>query len=256
MLRKLALLAVATVGVSGSVAHAEGFSLTLDVPVRPEFSIGLGLNYSLQVIPNLYVGISTDTRFIAGNSGATPPTNGIFSFEARFGGKYIETLLIEKAYYLKWYAGAGIVIQPFGVTTGFRSDVVGGFFGRYEISKVAKVYGGLDGGVLLEFNQANPLNLFASLFAGIKIDPSPLLSLYFQSSVGWNRIENTSNTLRGGGYLLDARIGGYFSIVPQFRLGLFVGYLGSQSQNALTFGISGQFLEKPGSLATPGNYLP
>jgi hypothetical protein len=257
VLRKLALLAVATVGVSvGSVAHAEGFSMTLDVPIAPEFSIGLGLNYSLQVIPNLYVGISTDTRFIAGNPSATPATNGTFSFKARFGGKYIETLLLEKAYYLKWYAGAGIVIQPFGPTTGFSSDLVGGFFGRYEISRVAKVYGGLDGGVLLEFNQANPLNLFASLFAGIKIDPNPLLSLYFQTSVGWNRIENTENTLVGG-YLLDARIGTYFSIVPQFRLGIFVGYISSQAKGgSLTFGITGQFAEKPGSLATPGNYLP
>jgi hypothetical protein len=257
VLRKLALLAVATVGVSvGSVAQAEGFSLTLDVPIAPEFSIGLGLNYSLQVIPNLYIGISTDTRFIAGNPNAVPATNGVFSFKARFGGKYIETLLLEKAYYLKWYAGAGIVIQPFGPTTGFSSDVVGGFFGRYEISRVAKVYGGLDGGVLLEFNQANPLNLFASLFAGIKIDPSPLLSMYFQTSVGWNRIENTENTLVGG-YLLDARIGTYFSIVPQFRLGIFVGYISSQSRGgALTFGIGGQYIEKPGSLATPGNYLP
>jgi hypothetical protein len=77
VLRKLALLAVATVGVSvSSVAQAEGFSLTLDVPIAPEFSIGLGLNYSLQVIPNLYIGISTDTRFIAGNPNATPATNG------------------------------------------------------------------------------------------------------------------------------------------------------------------------------------
>jgi hypothetical protein len=246
---RLACISIALCALSSAPALADGFSLTLDAPVLPQFSIGLGLNYSLQVIPNLYVGISTDTRYTA-----SAPADAQFSFDARFGGKYIAGLYEETSFYIKWYAGTGVTIRPIGVGSGVKVDFNGGLFGRYELSRVAKIYGGVDGGVFLDFNQASPLNLYASAFAGVKIDPNPLLSAYFQVAGGWNRIENTGT--QNPGYLLDARIGGYIAIVPQFRIGLFVGYLASASGGGVIFGIGGQFLERPGTLATPGNYLP
>ena len=246
---RFARIGIALFALSSAPALADGFSLTLDAPILPQFSIGLGINYSLQVIPNLYVGISTDTRFTA-----SAPADAQFSIDVRFGGKYIDSLYEQPQFYVKWYAGAGVNIRPIGASSGATADFNGGLFGRYELSKVAKIYGGADGGVLLNFNQSNPLNLYASAFAGIKIDPNPILSAYFQVAAGWNRVENTG--AQGLGYLLDARIGGYFTVVPQFRLGLFVGYVGSNAGSGVIFGIGGQFAERPGSLATPGNYLP
>jgi hypothetical protein len=235
--------------LSSTHALADGFSLTIDAPILQVFSIGLGLNYSLQVIPNLYVGISTDTRYTA-----SAPADAQFSIDARFGGKYIASLYEEPSFYIKWYAGSGVNIRPIGLGAGVKIDFNGGLFGRYEISRIAKLYGGVDGGVIVDFVQASPLNLFASAFAGVKIDPNPILSAYFQVAGGWNRVENTGTTAPG--YILDARIGGYFALVPQFRIGLFVGYLSSAGGNGIVFGIGGQYLERPGTLATPGNYLP
>jgi hypothetical protein len=246
---RLARVGIALLALSATPALADGFSLTLDAPILPQFSVGLGLNYTLQVIPNLYVGVSTDTRY-----SASLPAADQFSIDVRFGGKYITTLYEEPSFYIKWYAGAGINIRPIGAGAGAVADFNGGLFGRYELSRVAKFYGGVDGGVLLNFSQANPLNLYASAFAGVKIDPNPILSAYFQIAGGWNRIENTGT--QNLGYLVDARIGGYFAVVPQFRIGLFVGYVGSGNGSGVIFGIGGQFLERPGTLATPGNYLP
>ena len=248
---RFARIGIALFALSSAPALADGFSLTLDAPILPQFSIGLGVNYSLQVIRNLYVGISTDTRYTA-----SAPADTQFSIDVRFGGKYIDSLYEQSQFYVKWYAGAGVNIRPIGASSGATADFNGGLFGRYELSKVAKIYGGVDGGLLLNFNQANPLNLYASAFAGVKIDPNPILSAYFQVAGGWNRVENTG--AQGLGYLLDARIGGYFTVVPQFRLGLFVGYVSSANTNgnAVIFGIGGQFAERPGTLATPGNYLP
>jgi hypothetical protein len=247
--KKTILLLLSIMMFSSSV-FADGFSLTLDVPIQPRFSIGLGLNYSLQVISNLYVGISSDLSFIASN-----PDNAKIAFNVRFGGKYIAALIDEPAYYLKYYAGVGLEITAFA-NSNVSSDINGGFFTRFFVSKVAKIYGGIDGALTFGFGSINSgLNLEASLFAGIKIDPSPAFSAYFQFAGGWNRIQTTG--ARDAGYLLDARIGAYFAIVPQFRLGLYIGFQNGQTRGGeIVFGVGGQFLEKPGSLATPGNYLP
>jgi hypothetical protein len=250
MLGKKTLLLFLCIMVFSSSVFADGFSLTLDVPVQPRFSIGLGINYSLQVISNLYVGISSDLRFIASN-----PDNAKIALDVRFGGKYIASLIDEPAYYLKYYAGIGLEIAAFA-NSNVSSDINGGLFTRFFISKVAKIYGGIDGALTFGFGTVNGgLNLEASLFAGIKIDPNPAFSAYFQFAGGWNHLQTTG--ARDAGYLLEARIGAYFAIVPQFRLGLYIGFQNGQTRGGeIVFGISGQFLEKPGSLATPGNYLP
>jgi hypothetical protein len=250
MLGKKTILLLLSIMMFSSSVFADGFSLTLDVPIQPRFSIGLGINYSLQVISNLYVGISSDLSFIASN-----PDNAKIALNVRFGGKYIAALIDEPAYYLKYYAGVGLEITAFA-NSNVSSDINGGFFTRFFVSKVAKIYGGIDGALTFGFGSINSgLNLEASLFAGIKIDPSPAFSAYFQFAGGWNRIQTTG--ARDAGYLLDARIGAYFAIVPQFRLGLYIGFQNGQTRGGeIVFGVGGQFLEKPGSLATPGNYLP
>lgn len=250
MLRKKALLLLVTFMMMCTPVLADGFSLTLDVPIQPRFTISLGINYSLQVISNLYVGISSDLSFIASN-----PDNAKIALNVRFGGKYIATLIDDPSYYLKWYTGVGLEITAFA-NSNVSSDINGGFFTRYFLSKVAKVYGGVDGALTFGFGTINGgLNLEASLFVGIKIDPTPSFSAYFQFAGGWNRIQTTG--ARDLGYLLDARIGAYFAIVSQFRLGLYIGFQNGQTRGGeVVFGIGGQLLERPGTLATPGNYLP
>ena len=76
-----ARIGIALFALSSAPALADGFSVTLDAPILPQFSVGLGINYSLQVIRNLYVGISTDTRFTA-----SAPADAQFSIDVRFGG--------------------------------------------------------------------------------------------------------------------------------------------------------------------------
>ena len=250
MLCKKALLLLITFIMMSAPVLADGFSMTLDVPIQPRFTISLGINYSLQVISNLYVGISSDLSFIASN-----PDNAKIALNVRFGGKYIATLLDDPSFYLKWYTGVGLEITAFA-NSNVSSDINGGFFTRYFLSKVAKIYGGVDGALTFGFGTINSgLNLEASLFVGIKIDPNPTFSAYFQFAGGWNRIQTTG--ARDLGYLLDARIGAYFAIVPQFRLGLYIGFQNGQTRGGeVIFGIGGQLLERPGTLATPGNYLP
>jgi hypothetical protein len=235
---------LAMIGILGLTvpALADGFSATVDVPVLPTFSIGAGLHYSTEVIPNLFVGGSLNANF-------TPsfPASAQFGFGARAGVKYIVQVMEAKNGFVNVYVGAGLdlVVLP-SVNVG--SDLNAGVFTRYGISDAVKVYGGIDGELAFNFT-ASQFNPQISAYGGLKFEPIGALSLYTQAAIGFNGI-TTVNT-GGAGFVYDARLGMYYDIVPQFRVGAYVGFNGG-----VVLGISGQYSLKPGTLAIPGNYLP
>ena len=235
------LSAVAMAGLGGA-ALADGFSATLDVPVNP-FSARLGLNYALEVVPQLFVGARV------GVTGA--PVAGSFSvgFDGRLGAKYIGRLVESRMLNADWYGGAGANFSYVGGGTFVGNpDVNAGVKAVYALNRDTKVYGGVDGDVVLNTVTGGFVPGIGA-YAGLKLEPINNLEAYLQGGVGFNSLRQVEAA--GNGFLFDTRVGVYYAFAPQFKLGATAGFDGG-----LRFGISAQFAEKPGTLATPGNYLP
>jgi hypothetical protein len=222
---------------------ADGFSVTVDAPILPNFSIGTGLNYSYEVIPNLFVGGSLNLAFVP-----SLPSGSQFGLSTRVGAKYIMQVIDSNNTYVNVYTGAGIGVQILPSPVSVSADVNAGVFGRYGIGNDVKLYGGMDGALGYNFS-AGVLNPAISAYAGVKFEPIGALSLYAQAGVGFNSISSVGTS--GAGFVYDTRAGLYYDIVPQFRLGVYAGFNGG-----FLLGIGGQYTMKPGTLATPGNYLP
>jgi hypothetical protein len=237
------VLALAGLLSLNAPALADGFSVTLDAPILPNFSIGTGLNYSYEVIPNLFVGGSLNLIFVP-----SAPSNAQFGLSTRLGMKYIMQVIDANKTYVNVYTGAGVDLQIVPSPISVSADVNAGVFGRYGIADFVKVYGGMDGALGYNFS-AGVLNPEISAYAGLKFEPIGALSLYAQAGVGYNSISSVGTS--GVGFVYDIRAGLYYDIVPQFRLGVYTGFNGG-----FLLGISGQYTMKPGTLATPGNYLP
>jgi hypothetical protein len=240
-LQNMAILC-ASLALGVTPALADGFSATIDLPVSPVFSLGAGLHYSTEIIPNLFVGGSL-------NLGFTPslPAASQFGVSARVAAKYIIQVLSADNTFVNIYAGAGFeaALLP---ASSVSTDLNAGFVARYGISQLLKVYGGMDGTLAYNFSvgQFNPQ---ISGYAGLKFEPLAGISLYTQAALGFNGIATVDSF--GSGLLFDTRVGLYYDLIPQFRLGFYAGYNGG-----FVFGIGGQYSLKPGTLAIPGNYLP
>jgi hypothetical protein len=237
------MIALAGLFAVGTPVLADGFSMTVDAPISPNFSIGTGLNYSYEVVPNLFVGGSLNLVFVP-----SAPSNAQFGLGTRIGAKYIMQVIDANKTYVNVYTGAGVDLQILPSPISVSADVNAGVFGRYGIADFVKIYGGLDGALGYNFS-AGVLNPEISAYAGLKFEPIGALSLYAQAGVGYNSISSVGTS--GAGLVYDTRAGLYYDLVPQFRLGVYAGFNGG-----FLLGISGQYTMKPGTLATPGNYLP
>ncbi len=247
------LAGLTALGLSSTPALADGFSASLEVPILPSFSISGTLNYSFEVVPNLLVGATV---------------GGAYTFSAQSGGVggrvgvvYVAQLLDASNTFVNAYVGAGTnviyVIAPGGSGVSFSADANAGVFARYGISRAVRIYGGVDGAIGFNFtgNQFIPV---VSGYAGVRFEPIINLILYVQGAAGLNDIKvanfNGSSlitNLAAPGFVYDLRAGLFYSFVPEFQLGVYTGYNGGFS-----LGVSGRFTEKPGTLGTPGNYLP
>jgi hypothetical protein len=240
--RSLSLVIAGVLSLSAP-ALADGFSVTLDAPISPNFSIGTGLNYSYEVIPNLFVGGSLNAVFVP-----SAPSSAQFGLSTRVGAKYVVQLINTTNTYVNVYTGAGVDLQILPSPISVSADVNAGVFARYGVGNDVKLYGGIDGALGYNFS-VGVLNPEISAYAGVKFEPIGALSLYAQGAVGYNNISSVGTS--GAGLVYDTRAGLYYDIVPQFRLGVYAGFNGG-----FLLGISGQYTMKPGTLATPGNYLP
>jgi hypothetical protein len=254
MRAKTVLIAALTALGVGSAAFADGFSATLETPIgfgNPmTFSVGGSLNYSYEVIPNLFAGVSL--------GGAYNFNGGGGALGARVGTVYVLQLLDANNTFVNGYVGAGanllFVPQPISVAV----DANGGLFARYGISQGVRLYGGVDGEVGYNF-VSGAFVPAVSGYGGVRFETIPNLALYLQGGVGYNSIKAanasgsslTSLPVAVNGVVYDVRGGLYYAFAPQFQLGVYASYNGG-----FTVGLTAKFLEKPGTLGISGNYLP
>jgi hypothetical protein len=253
-LQRNVLIGLAALGLS-TPALADGLSATLEVPILPQFSVGGTLSYTYEVVPNLFLGGTLGGVY---NFGA-----GVGAIGGRLGGVYVLQLLDASNTFVNAYVGAGVnaayVIVPAPATSGigFAADVNAGVFGRFGISQFARIYGGIDGALGYNFTGGQFVPVI-STYAGVRLEPITSLEVYAQAAVGLNGIKAANlsgaalvSSFGAPGFVYDVRAGLYYQIVPQFQIGLYTGFNGGFS-----LGLSAKFTEKPGTLATPGNYLP
>ena len=130
-LKHLAVTALSLVGLASGAAFADGFSATLETPITfgngTQFSAGGSLNYSYEVMPNLFAGASL--------GGAYNFSAGAGALGARVGVVYVAQLIDAPNTYVNAYVGAGanalVLPQPFS----FAVDANAGLFARYGISQ-------------------------------------------------------------------------------------------------------------------------
>jgi hypothetical protein len=241
MSRKFQQIMVILGALTVSSAAADGFSATVGVPVTPVFGVGAALNYTYEISPNWFVGGSLRANY-------TPSfTAAPFSAGARLGTNYIINLVDASNLKADAYVGAAVNL---GFTNGFSiaPELNAGTRATFSISPMAKLYGGLGGTLLIP--GAVALNLDG--YFGGKLEPVKNLEAY--AELGFDYLGAFSSNSIG---LYDLKLGVYYTIIPEVRLGASVGYGGA-------FGVSGdfrtsigaQFAQKPGTLATPGNFLP
>jgi hypothetical protein len=232
--RSIQTLAATVLGALaiGSSAGADGLSAELSVPLTP-FSVGGAVHYTYEVVPNLFVGGSLAAAFVPG------PVNG-FAVLGRLGTKYIINLTDANNLKADAYVGAGA--NAIYATAFVPSlDLNAGARATYSISPGAKLYGGLDavaGFAFVPTGAAFVPSVFA--YFGGKVEPVTNLEVYAQTGLGF--------TDRFG---YDLKLGAYYTVIPEVRLGASVGFDGS-----FRAAIGAQFAQKPGTLATPGNFLP
>jgi hypothetical protein len=248
---RIGLLAAAT--LASSQAYADGFSATLETPITfnpTQFSVGGSLNYSLEVVPNLFVG---------------PSAGGVYNFSAqagvlgaRVGAVYVTQLVDAPNTFVNAYIGGGANVLILPGPVSFGMDANAGLFARYGISPAVRVYGGVDGEV--GYNVSSGAFVPAvSGYAGVRFEAIQNLSLYLQGGVGYNSIKaaNASGSSLSAlpvsnlGLVYDLRGGLFYSIAPQAQIGFYSAYNGG-----FTIGLTAKFLEKPGTLGIAGNYLP
>ncbi len=239
-LKKICTLGLVAFGIS-SVALADGFSATLDAPIIPtsNFSVRLGLNYSLEVSPNLFVGASL-------NPTITPSAANVFSLNARIGAKYVILLYKDFSSLVNGYVGAGIAASVVPTPFNIGADVNAGVYGFTALGGGFKLYGGADGKLGYNFT-IGAIDYAAIGYVGVFVEPLTSLELRLQGSAGVVGIGSAGAGFFAAGSSL------YYTIVPQFKVGITANY---NSNGAFVFGLGALFAEKPGTLGIAGNYLP
>jgi hypothetical protein len=226
--------------VLGSSAGADGLSGEINLPLNP-FSVNAAIHYTYELVPNWFVGGSLRAGY--GPIGS----NGEFNSSARLGTNYIINLLDTGDLKADAYVGAAVNL---GFTKDFTitPELNAGTRATFSISPMAKLYAGLGG--RLQFPGAVAFNLDGNF--GAKLEPVKNLEAYVEA--GFNYLRAFSSSSLG---LYDLKLGVYYTLVPEVRLGASVGYGGAFGASGdFRASIGAQFAQKPGTLATPGNFLP
>jgi hypothetical protein len=233
MMKKISMMVVGALAI-GSSAGADGLSGEITLPLNP-FSIGAAINYTYELVPNWFVGGSLRAGYGPFGNAAT------FGVGARLGTNYIINLAETRDLKADAYIGAGVDL---GFTGGFSAvpDINAGARATFSISPGAKVYGGVDGRLSL-LSPSTGVSIAPSVFTyvGGKLEPLTNLEVYAQAGLGYSSVFN-----------YDLKLGAYYTVIPEVRVGASVGY----GNDAFRASIGAQFAQKPGTLATPGNFLP
>jgi hypothetical protein len=213
----------------GSSAGADGFSAEVNLPANP-FTVNGAINYSYELIPNWFVGASLRANYGPFGNAAK------FDSSVRLGSNYVLNLVKTPDLKADAYVGAGLNV---GLTNNFSltPEVNAGARATYSVSPMIKVYGGVDAQAALIASTISP-NVCGYL--GGKLEPITNLEVYAQAGLGYSSLFN-----------YDLKLGAYYTVIPEVRLGASVGYNGDFRAS-----VGAQFALKPGTLATPGNFLP
>jgi hypothetical protein len=228
VIKKLSIMAIGALSL-GSSAGADGFSGEVNLPANP-FTVNADINYTYELFPNWFFGASLRAAY--GPFGNT----GTFNSSVRLGSNYVFNLIETPNLKADAYVGAGLNV---GLTNNFSltPEANAGARATYSVSPMAKVYGGVDAQASLIASSISP-NVFGYL--GGKLEPISNLEVYAQAGLGYSSLFNC-----------DLKLGAYYTVIPEVRLGASVGYNGDFRAS-----VGAQFALKPGTLATPGNFLP
>jgi hypothetical protein len=233
------LFTLMTAAALTSPALADGFSASLDVPVVSggglNFSIGASLAYSIEVAPRIFVGakvgVGFDPQAVAADQ---------FSLGARLGGKYVLNVTKGKDLWVDVPVGVGIDVGILPGAVSVAADLNAAVNVVYALNPTAKIIAQGGGFVGYTFTSGGGFkyNVFAD--AGVFFEPITNLELYARGSIDYS------------GALGYEVVGGlYYTLIPQAKLGLYVGYNGG-----VVVGIRGLFVEKPGTLGVLGAFQP
>lgn len=226
---KKAIISIIAACVSGA-ALADGLSATLNIPVLPGFGIAGSLNYTANIQENAVVGISLRPSYT--------PTGG-FSLGTRVGAAYVIKLAEFDGGYAEAAvrAGANLGFAPFSwsIDTGTELFVTG------RIAPDMVLYGGATLSLPLLPSFANPLTL--GTYAGLKLELAKDLNAYGEGSL---------TIPFGGSIAYDLTASLYASLTSSARIGFYTGF----GSGGFKIGLAADFVEKPETIGTPGNYLP
>jgi hypothetical protein len=242
MKKAIALLStIAVMTAFAAPAFADGFSGTLNVGSDGGvFSIRGGLNYSLEVSPNLFVGASLNPSLFPGL-----PSDQ-FGLQGRVAAKYVLLITKTQTTSVNAYLGTGVNLQVLPQPVSVLVDINAGGDGYFLIAKGIKVYGGIDTKLIYAIS-ANSFGYDLASYGGFFFEPVANLEGRIQVSVGLGGSFSGASTFRW-----NAETSLYYAFMPQLKVGVNLGY----GSSGFSIGLGVLFTEKPGSLGIAGNYVP
>ncbi|GIW34594.1 hypothetical protein [Meiothermus sp.] len=244
------LAVMASLGI-GSMALADGFSITGNLQFLPDFGVvggqfvtpyrsyrGTAVNYTFNLTDNIVAGASLRPGFFAGQ----------FVLASRAGLVGVAKLNESNSGYVEGAIrfGSNQIILPGPFSFDF--DAGGEIFITQRIADAAVLYGGAGLDASLVVVPTITLNAAANAYAGLKLELTRDLSAYLEGGLRYPFGLSL-------GYDITASL--YYTIVRGVRLGIYGGYANaSGAAGAWKLGIAGEWTEKPETLGTPGNYLP
>jgi hypothetical protein len=224
------------------IVFADGFSATLNIGL-PTFSAALGLNYSLEVLPDLRVG--------GGVSGfyGQPYPQIKFNLGALYGKKILEF----KPGFLELYAGArvtGGVAPVIGVSAWLEPTV--GLEGEYSIAPKTRLVGNLDLAFFMPLTDGATFEWSGNFGLGLKYALLDQLELGAFLNADYHDVIGVLSRTT-----LNATIKASYTLVGQVKIGTSLGftYLSTNVTN-FSIGIFGSFVQNPGTPGTPDTRLP
>lgn len=249
-MKKIWLAVMASLAI-GSMALADGFSITGNLQFLPDFGLvggqfitpyrsyrGTAVNYTLNLTDNIVAGASLRPGFFAGQ----------FVLASRAGLVGVAKLNESNAGYVEGAIrfGSNQIILPGPFSFDF--DAGGEIFITQRIADAAVLYGGAGLDATLVVVPTVTLNAAANAYAGLKLELTRDLNAYLEGGLRYPFGLSL-------GYDITASL--YYTVVRGVRLGVYGGYTNaSGAAGAWKLGIAGEWTEKPETLGTPGNYLP
>ena len=243
LMRKIISVLLITVGLMLiSAVRADGFSATLNTSL-PSFSASLGLNYTLEVIPNLVVGGG-----ISGFYGQPYPQIGF-----QFGALYDQKLMLNADTTLEFYAGArvaGLVVPYLPFSAWFEPNA--GVSAEFVVADKTKVLGNLDLVFYVPLTETAVFEFSGNLGVGLKYALFENLEL---SAILSGSYFVAGSVLSQTNFSILTKI--LFTVFPEVKLGTsFDVSFSSTGKTNFSISIFGWLTENPGTLGTPDTRLP